>query len=144
LFLSFFFFQVEDGIRDRNVTGVQTCALPISDFDLVLYGRNVSSRLSDKVSDRVLLVDGNFEEFDKIKENLVDVDAVYLNYVAGDDLIKPLVEILEESGIERFIAASVPDLYQEITGKFKEWYRANTGIMWKAPQRKAADIVESS
>src|SRR6266513_3937190 len=27
---SFFFFQAEDGIRDRNVTGVQTCALPIS------------------------------------------------------------------------------------------------------------------
>src|SRR5699024_11717686 len=28
-FLVFFFFQAEDGIRDRNVTGVQTCALPI-------------------------------------------------------------------------------------------------------------------
>src|SRR5699024_12127073 len=27
--LLFFFFQAEDGIRDRNVTGVQTCALPI-------------------------------------------------------------------------------------------------------------------
>src|SRR5699024_1442070 len=26
---SIFFFQAEDGIRDRNVTGVQTCALPI-------------------------------------------------------------------------------------------------------------------
>src|SRR5207249_6613231 len=25
-----FVFQAEDGIRDRNVTGVQTCALPIS------------------------------------------------------------------------------------------------------------------
>src|SRR5699024_4376838 len=25
------FFQAEDGIRDRNVTGVQTCALPILD-----------------------------------------------------------------------------------------------------------------
>src|SRR5207249_6632958 len=25
----FFFFQAEDGIRDRNVTAVQTCALPI-------------------------------------------------------------------------------------------------------------------
>src|SRR5207248_4798450 len=25
----FFFFQAEDGIRDRTVTGVQTCALPI-------------------------------------------------------------------------------------------------------------------
>src|SRR5699024_11727499 len=29
LMLLFFFFQAEDGIRDRNVTGVQTCALPI-------------------------------------------------------------------------------------------------------------------
>src|SRR3712207_6485814 len=27
---SFFFFQAEDGIRDIGVTGVQTCALPIS------------------------------------------------------------------------------------------------------------------
>src|SRR2546422_4330285 len=28
--LCFFFFQAEDGIRDVAVTGVQTCALPIS------------------------------------------------------------------------------------------------------------------
>src|SRR5258708_24977838 len=30
LFRVFFFFQAEDGIRDDLVTGVQTCALPIS------------------------------------------------------------------------------------------------------------------
>src|SRR5258706_10986701 len=30
LFFFFFFFQAEDGIRDWSVTGVQTCALPIS------------------------------------------------------------------------------------------------------------------
>src|SRR5205823_6858174 len=29
----FFFFQAEDGIRDKLVTGVQTCALPISTND---------------------------------------------------------------------------------------------------------------
>src|SRR2546426_4914325 len=29
VFLFFFFFQAEDGIRDYKVTGVQTCALPI-------------------------------------------------------------------------------------------------------------------
>src|ERR1041384_7716310 len=29
LFFFFFFFQAEDGIRDKLVTGVQTCALPI-------------------------------------------------------------------------------------------------------------------
>src|SRR2546430_6232807 len=30
-FCRFFFFQAEDGIRDLTVTGVQTCALPISE-----------------------------------------------------------------------------------------------------------------
>src|SRR5205085_7770854 len=30
VFFFFFFFQAEDGIRDLTVTGVQTCALPIS------------------------------------------------------------------------------------------------------------------
>src|SRR5947207_9739826 len=30
MLLFFFFFQAEDGIRDHCVTGVQTCALPIS------------------------------------------------------------------------------------------------------------------
>src|SRR5256885_10838156 len=29
-YVYFFFFQAEDGIRDYKVTGVQTCALPIS------------------------------------------------------------------------------------------------------------------
>src|SRR2546430_17029173 len=28
MFVVFFFFQAEDGIRDLTVTGVQTCALP--------------------------------------------------------------------------------------------------------------------
>src|SRR5437762_10896062 len=31
LYIFCFFFQAEDGIRDTSVTGVQTCALPISD-----------------------------------------------------------------------------------------------------------------
>src|SRR5690554_2573817 len=35
-FICFFFFQAEDGIRDADVTGVQTCALPI--YDNVLAG----------------------------------------------------------------------------------------------------------
>src|SRR5438093_1683318 len=41
MFLFFvFFFQAEDGIRDWSVTGVQTCALPISGF---LLGLSVGS-----------------------------------------------------------------------------------------------------
>src|SRR5690606_41153648 len=37
----FFFFQAEDGIRDFHVTGVQTCALPISPIRLALDIRNL-------------------------------------------------------------------------------------------------------
>src|SRR3989442_8102739 len=37
--LTFFFFQAEDGIREADVTGVQTCALPIS----TRYGLNATS-----------------------------------------------------------------------------------------------------
>src|SRR2546429_833720 len=41
-----FFFQAEDGIRDVAVTGVQTCALPISNFVLVsLKSRSTSAGL---------------------------------------------------------------------------------------------------
>src|SRR3989442_9793670 len=32
----FFFFQAEDGIRDADVTGVQTCALPIYLLNILL------------------------------------------------------------------------------------------------------------
>src|SRR5437667_1590693 len=38
-FFFFFFFQAEDGIRDRDVTGVQTCALPIC---VLLSAHNIS------------------------------------------------------------------------------------------------------
>src|SRR5690606_40599271 len=51
-----FFFQAEDGIRDFHVTGVQTCALPISgeallteaekrEADLIVMGAYGHSRL---------------------------------------------------------------------------------------------------
>src|SRR5437870_12831622 len=32
----FFFFQAEDGIRDGHVTGVQTCALPLAEYGVVV------------------------------------------------------------------------------------------------------------
>src|SRR5690606_39880343 len=37
VFFFFFFFQAEDGIRDFHVTGVQTCALPISQVLLINF-----------------------------------------------------------------------------------------------------------
>src|SRR6266516_4685736 len=39
--INFFFFQAEDGIRERTVTGVQTCALPISHHQKLVVLRHV-------------------------------------------------------------------------------------------------------
>src|SRR5947207_8696055 len=47
-----FFFQAEDGIRDHCVTGVQTCALPISSHR---HGRVSNSGLS-KTAERGVII----------------------------------------------------------------------------------------
>src|SRR2546422_831049 len=47
----FFFFQAEDGIRDVAVTGVQTCALPISTRRVISSGarRNLSPQSASAI-----------------------------------------------------------------------------------------------
>src|SRR5690606_39292301 len=47
-----FFFQAEDGIRFFHVTGVQTCALPIS-----MNGARLIARLRAELGDSSVLVD---------------------------------------------------------------------------------------
>src|SRR3989442_11593924 len=51
----FFFFQAEDGIRDADVTGVQTCALPIcsSVTDLIAVEILVLESLEEALDDAV-------------------------------------------------------------------------------------------
>src|SRR5207248_7966924 len=44
----FFFFQAEDGIRDRTVTGVQTCALPIYNETMRAWGSRYARLVLDR------------------------------------------------------------------------------------------------
>src|SRR5699024_11264347 len=62
LLLLFFFFQAEDGIRDRNVTGVQTCALPI------LYNREIIGHSAGPNKDAALV----HRAFSTVKYDLPD------------------------------------------------------------------------
>src|SRR2546423_11849871 len=48
----FFFFQAEDGIRDKLVTGVQTCALPISARELLVGRQPVERARSSRAASR--------------------------------------------------------------------------------------------
>src|SRR5439155_12893173 len=71
---TFFFFQAEDGIRAGHVTGVQTCALPISDHPAL-----VQERGDDEVADPAL------------DDLLVDVGLVPERGEVLDDERAPLV-----------------------------------------------------
>src|SRR5699024_6888330 len=74
---SFFFFQAEDGIRDRNVTGVQTCALPIS---------------AEAMSESVGFSDGLYSEIYKDYQEIL-----YRNSSLDfDDLIMLTIELFKK------------------------------------------------
>src|SRR5205807_5668982 len=45
-----FFFQAEDGIRDYKVTGVQTCALPISSLQYYAIGAHFAAEALPQLS----------------------------------------------------------------------------------------------
>src|SRR5690625_1638599 len=50
-----FFFQAEDGIRDGHVTGVQTCALPISSHATLLTNDISEQREKELIFGPILL-----------------------------------------------------------------------------------------
>src|SRR5690625_4715643 len=57
-FCFFFFFQAEDGIRDGHVTGVQTCALPISEYGIKFIGPTAEQMrlMGDKVTAKETMI----------------------------------------------------------------------------------------
>src|SRR5256886_10126501 len=59
VFSDIFFFQAEDGIRDLTVTGVQTCALPISLLSCPRGAQAVSLPPGGAGTSPRRLVDGN-------------------------------------------------------------------------------------
>src|SRR5258708_14254456 len=96
----FFFFQAEDGIRDDLVTGVQTCALPISD------GRFL--RASDHENPDLYWGlrggGGNFGVVTSIEYPLHDMDPVIL----GGNIVWPPAQAPELLPHYRHIAAAPP------------------------------------
>src|SRR5438067_1144603 len=101
--LFFFFFQAEDGIRDRNVTGVQTCALPISlsnagaPYPLLLRdGHVISVRLEGVPLG--LLPETQYDE------SVLDLAPGDVVVFASDGILESQNTAAEEFGLERLSA----------------------------------------
>ncbi|MFG1200237.1 NAD(P)H-binding protein [Pediococcus acidilactici] len=98
-----------------------------SSADLVLFGHDVEQRLKDFDGNRVSFVNGDLKDPDALETALKDVDAVFLAYVATPDIINPLIKVMDNSGVNRLVVMSVPDVYEEVAGPFQAWYREHTG-----------------
>src|SRR2546425_1653146 len=109
--LFFFFFQAEDGIRDKLVTGVQTCALPI----LAQANAHVTEDggftdelvLCRKRDDYPLLAPNRIDFMDVAPEQLVSIAAALIPFLEHDDANRALMG----SNMQR---QSVPLLFPQI------------------------------
>src|SRR5207249_7481261 len=84
-----FFFQAEDGIRDRNVTGVQTCALPIylgEGLAQPLVGFRIVPRADEAHREDVVA------ELDRVHHRVVPLDDAFL--------LQPLDPVVDRGGGE--------------------------------------------
>src|SRR2546427_7088002 len=91
----FFFFQAEDGIRDLTVTGVQTCALPISRTTLEAESIRRSILSSRIRANRLRILD----EKNKIVQSVLKSVEKSLSNIASSDQF--------ESTLKRFVAEAV-------------------------------------
>src|SRR5699024_11790273 len=75
------FFQAEDGIRDRNVTGVQTCALPIYSVMILHMGLRALNRLTRQlhipISHHRLLSKGEYPSRHQAVSSLKDTGPLF-------------------------------------------------------------------
>mgnify|MGYP002526273249 CR=1 FL=1 len=104
-----FFFQAEDGIRDRLVTGVQTCALPIYNKDVPNHAV-VFEGLEDALSLRTMCPGSWF---------FVATDKAGLKHVTGFFENKKFKECL-------IIADHDTDVRPEFTGQALAWQLGQT------------------
>src|SRR5260370_23721257 len=118
----FFFFQAEDGIRDSSVTGVQTCALPISQSIKRL--REVDERIAAEESgltkrelltltrdrDKLERALGGIKEMGGLPDILfvIDTNKEAIAVAEANTLRIPVVAILDSNSSPDGIAYPIP------------------------------------
>src|SRR5699024_7545152 len=92
------FFQAEDGIRDRNVTGVQTCALPILDIMMPnLDGFSAVKKIHEFCDTPVIMLSARGEEYDRIHGFEVGADDYVVKPFSPKELMMRIEAILKRT-----------------------------------------------
>src|SRR5699024_1971481 len=84
-------FQSEDGIRDRNVTGVQTCALPISTIGRSIIG------LNHRTAGKIIFEGKEIEKVRKAKSEIrKDIQMIFQDPYSSLNPKKRVLDIVAE------------------------------------------------
>src|SRR5207248_3696827 len=108
-----FFFQAEDGIRDRTVTGVQTCALPISSRP-IFQARLIIVRGPRELSTLRL----HPEEFPRVRKNVIwSREAKDFDPAIRQFLMEPRGKRSEERRVGKSVEVGGGRMYEKKTGR---------------------------
>src|SRR5207249_11851458 len=114
-------FQAEDGIRDRNVTGVQTCALPISGLKETIGVAASTCSYTDWIGSDLIVF------FGSDVPNNQPVTMKYLYYAKKVGTKIAIVNPMREPGLARYWVPTVPDTAVWGTGFADEFFAVHTG-----------------
>lgn len=110
---------------------------------LTLFLRN-SSRLSNLESSRVMIMEGDVLDANKLKEAVKGQDVVYANLDGEmEKEAANIVGAMGETGVKRLIFITTLGIYDEVPGEFGKWNDRMIG-KYLGPYRKAAQIIEAS
>src|SRR5436309_4938530 len=107
--LFFFFFQAEDGIRDFHVTGVQTCALPISGSLAHELNQPLGIILSNAQAAQHMLA-GDAPDIPELREILADI--VGENLRAGEVITR--LRALLKRGETRLLPLALNEVIEDV------------------------------
>ncbi|REG99477.1 NAD(P)H-binding protein [Flavobacterium aquicola] len=80
-----------------------------TNYNLELYARNANARLTD--SERIKIVDGDFNDEQPLFKAMEGVDVVNLNDMNDYDAIKNILAVIKKHNVKRIITASIIDIY---------------------------------
>lgn len=96
-----------------------------TDMELVLYGRNISTRLAALKGDRVSLVDGTFQDQKALMQALQGVDLVYLNAMSDAQATQTIISAMKQVGVTHLIGATIAGTEGEVPQPLVGWTEAN-------------------
>lgn len=115
-----------------------------SDYQLVLYGRNLSSRLTLTNSQRETIIDGDFNDHDKLIDALQGVDLVYLNAMSSAYDVQQIIAALDEAQVKRFIGATIVGVDNEFNTELGNWTKQHLNADYINEETKSAKLIENS